>query len=168
MMKTTRKECAMAIQQEQFVKGPASSLPSIPANAVTYTFDSLPLQYGGQLGPVTLAYETWGTLNAEGDNAILITHALTGNSHAHDAERPDDTKIAWWNPLIGPGRPFDTSRYFVICSNIIGSCYGSTGPSSLDAHTGRPYGLRFPVITIRDMVDAQRKLVEHLGVSKLA
>src|SRR3989440_12381578 len=98
----------------------------------TYTFDSLPLQRGGQLGPVTLAYETWGTLNAEGDNAILITHALTGSSHAHDIERPDDAKAAWWNLLIGPGRAFDTSRYFVICSNVVGSCYGSTGPSSID------------------------------------
>src|SRR2546421_11922783 len=85
-----------------------------------YTFDSLPLQRGGQLGPVTLAYETWGTLNAEGDNAILITHALTGNAHAHDVEHPDDLRAAWWNPLIGPGRSFDTSRYFVICSNVIG------------------------------------------------
>jgi homoserine O-acetyltransferase len=134
----------------------------------TYTFDRLPLQRGGQLGPVTLAYETWGTLNAEGNNAILITHALTGSSHAHDVERPDDAKVAWWNPLIGPGRPFDTSRYFVICSNILGSCYGSTGPSSLNPRTGRPYGMRFPVITIRDMVRAQYALVEHLGVRQLA
>src|SRR5256885_2203642 len=145
MMKTTRKECTMVTYQEQSVKGIASSLSTIPANAVTYTFDSLPLQYGGQLGPVTLAYETWGTLNAEGDNAILITHALTGNSHAHDAERPNDTKIAWWNPLIGPGRPFDTSRYFVICSNILGGCYGSTGPSSIDPRTGDRSGMPFPV-----------------------
>jgi len=133
-----------------------------------YTFDSLPLQRGGQFGPVTVAYETWGKLNAEGDNAILITHALTGSSHAHDAERPDDTKVAWWNPLVGPGRFFDTSRYFVICSNILGSCYGSTGPSSIDPNTGRPYGMRFPVITIRDMVEAQRRLIDHLGVRQIA
>jgi homoserine O-acetyltransferase/O-succinyltransferase len=134
----------------------------------TYTFNSLPLQLGGQFGPVTLTYETWGTLNAAGDNAVLITHALTGNSHAHDAERPDDTKVAWWNPLIGPGRFFDTSRYFVICSNILGSCYGSTGPSSLDPQTGQPYGMRFPVVTIRDMVRAQRRLLEYLGVRRIA
>src|SRR5256884_2657980 len=133
-----------------------------------YTFDSLLLQRGGQFGPVTVAYETWGKLNAEGDNAILITHALTGSSHAHDAERPDDTKVAWWNPLIGPGRFFDTSRYFVICSNILGSCYGSTGPSSIDPNTGRPYGMRFPVITIHDMVEAQRRLIDHLGVRQIA
>src|SRR5437588_12412670 len=150
-----------------------NSVPSkalaIPAQEMhTYTFDSLPLQYGGQLGPVTLAYETWGTLNAEGDNAILITHALTGSSHAHDVERPDDPKAAWWNLLIGPGRPFDTSRYYVICSNIIGSCYGSTGPSSINPGIGRSYGMRFPVVTIRDMVRAQRMLIEHLGVRRLA
>src|SRR5947209_9323700 len=141
----------------------------VPANSVsTCTFDSMPLQYGGQFGPVTLAYETWGTLNAAGDNAILITHALTGSSHAHDPEHPDDPKVAWWNPLIGSRRPFDTSRYFVICSNILGGCYGSTGPTSLDPRTGRPYGMRFPVVTIRDMVTAQRKLIEHLGVRQLA
>jgi homoserine O-acetyltransferase len=134
----------------------------------TYTFDSLPLQRGGLFGPVTVVYETWGTLNAEGDNAILITHALTGSSHAHDVERPDDPKAAWWNPLIGPGRPFDTTRYLVICSNILGGCAGSTGPSSVDPRTGRPYAMRFPIITIRDMVRAQRQLIEHLGIKKLA
>ncbi|GAC1624042.1 MAG: homoserine O-acetyltransferase [Ktedonobacteraceae bacterium] len=135
---------------------------------LTYTFDALPLQRGGQLGPVTLAYETWGSLNAEGDNAILITHALTGNTHAHDVAYPDDPKVAWWNPLIGPGRPFDTSRYFVICSNVVGSCYGSTGPSSIHPVTGRRYAMDFPVITIRDMVHAQRKLLEYLHVRQLA
>ncbi len=134
----------------------------------TFAFETLPLQLGGQLGPVTVAYETWGSLNAAGDNAVLIAHALTGSSHAHDAERPDNTKVAWWNPLIGPGRFFDTSRYFVICSNIVGSCYGSTGPSSIDPDTGRPYGIRFPVITIHDMVEAQRRLIDHLGVRQLA
>jgi len=136
--------------------------------AGTYTFDSMPLQRGGQLGPVTLAYEAWGELNTRRDNAILITHALTGSSHAHDPERPGDPKAAWWNPLIGPGRPFDTSRYFVICANILGGCYGSTGPSSIDPHTGRPYGMHFPIVTIRDMVYAQRVLIEHLGVHQLA
>jgi homoserine O-acetyltransferase/O-succinyltransferase len=142
---------------------------SVPAHEVkAFTFDALPLQLGGQFGPVTLAYETWGTLNAAGDNAVLITHALTGNSHAHDARYADDTKVAWWNPLIGPGRFFDTSRYFVICSNILGGCYGSSGPSSLDAHSRRPYGMRFPLVTILDMVNAQRRLIEHLGVRQVA
>jgi homoserine O-acetyltransferase len=146
-----------------------TNVQSKAANQVkTFTFDALPLQLGGQFGPVTLAYETWGTLNAAGDNVVLITHALTGNTHAHDAERPHDTRVAWWNPLIGPGRFFDTSRYFVICSNVVGGCYGSTGPSSLDPVTGQPYGMRFPVVTIRDMVRAQRRLIEHLGVRRIA
>ncbi len=133
-----------------------------------FTFDSLPLQRGGHIAPVTVAYETWGKLNAAGDNAVLLTHALTGSSHAHDTENPGDPKAAWWNPLIGLGRFFDTSRYYVICSNILGGCYGTTGPSSVDPNTGRPYGMRFPVITIRDMVEVQRKLIEHLGVRQLA
>jgi homoserine O-acetyltransferase len=142
--------------------------PFVAAHSVSsFTFERLALQRSGVFGPVTLAYETWGTLNAAGDNAILITHALTGNTHAHDAEWPDDTKIAWWNPLIGPGRLIDTSRYFVICSNVLGGCYGSTGPSSIDPRTGQPYGMRFPVITIRDMVRAQHQLIEHLGVRQL-
>lgn len=147
----------------------AQSASTILQNQVyTYTFDQLPLQRGGLLGPITLAYETWGNLNAQGDNAILITHALTGSSHAYNPHYPDDPKAAWWNLLIGPGRVFDTSRYFVICSNILGGCYGSTGPSSIDPHTGRPYGMRFPIITIHDMVHAQRKLIDHLQVRELA
>ncbi len=145
-----------------------TSTPTHLSNQVhLYTFDTLPLHRGGQFGPITVAYETWGKLNADGDNAVLITHALTGNSHAHDAENPDDTKVAWWNPLIGPGRFFDTSRYFVICSNVLGSCYGTTGPSSIDPDTGQTYGMRFPIITIRDMVETQRRLIEYLGVSRL-
>lgn len=159
----------MVAQLEPITHLFAAPAASVIAHAVSsFTFDQLALQRGAVLGPVTLAYETWGTLNAEGDNAILITHALTGNTHAHDAEWPDDTKVAWWNPLIGPGRLIDTSRYFVICSNVLGGCYGSTGPSSIDPQTGRPYGMRFPVITIRDMVRAQRELIEHLGVRQLA
>jgi homoserine O-acetyltransferase/O-succinyltransferase len=139
-----------------------------PINQVfTYTFDSLPLQNGGQLGPVTVAYETWGSLNAEGDNAVLITHALTGNAHAHDVDCPDDPKGAWWNPLIGPGRLFDTSRYFVICSNVLGGCYGSTGPTSLNPASGNPYRMDFPVITMHDIVNAQHALLEHFGVREL-
>lgn len=140
-----------------------------PINQVfTYTCDSLLLQSGVQFGPVTLAYETWGALNAEGDNAILITHALTGNTHAHDAARPDDPKAAWWNPLIGPGRLFDTSRYFVICSNVLGGCSGSTGPASLNPSTGNPYRMDFPVISWRDSIHVQNELIEHLGVRELA
>lgn len=134
----------------------------------TWTFDHLPLQLGGSFGPVTLAYETWGTLNSAGDNAVLLTHALTGDAHAYDPNSPDNLRVAWWNPLIGPGRFFDTNRYFVICSNVLGGCYGSTGPSSIDPTTGRSYGLHFPLITIRDMVHAQYRLIGHLGVRELA
>src|SRR5712691_1692406 len=160
-----RKGMAMVIE----IKHTTAKNPLYPVakQVKTFTFDALPLQRGGQFGPVTLAYETWGTLNAAADNMVLITHALTGNTHAHDVERPHDTKVAWWNPLIGPGRFFDTTRFFVICSNILGGCYGSTGPSSPDPQTGRPYGMRFPVVTIRDMVGAQHKLVEHLGVRRI-
>jgi len=159
-----KKGVAMVTQLEHNVV--AGTRPKT-ANQV-FTFDSLPLQRGGHIAPVTVAYETWGKLNAAGDNAVLITHALTGSSHAHDTENPGDPKAAWWNPLIGLGRFFDTSRYYVICSNILGGCYGTTGPSSVDPNTGRPYGMRFPVITIRDMVEVQRKLIEHLGVRQLA
>ncbi|HEY0756076.1 MAG TPA: homoserine O-acetyltransferase [Ktedonobacteraceae bacterium] len=141
---------------------------SIPHMAEHWTFDALPLQLGGSFGPVTLAYETWGTLNSAGDNAILLTHALTGNAHAYDVEQPDDARAAWWNPLIGPGKPFDTERYFIICSNVLGGCYGSSGPASVDPLTGHNYGLHFPLVTIRDMVNAQRKLIEYLGVRQLA
>jgi len=147
----------------------ASRVPvEVPNTVQTYTFDRLPLQRGGVFGPITLSYETWGTLNARGDNAILITHALTGNTHAYDPERPDDTRVAWWNPLIGPGRFFDTTRYFVVCANVLGGCSGSTGPASLDPRIGRNYGMRFPIVTIHDMVRSQRKLIEHLGIRQLA
>lgn len=111
---------------------------------------------GGHLPNVTLAYETWGSLNAAKDNAVLICHALSGDSHA----------IGWWDRLIGPGKAFDTDRYFVIGSNCIGGCQGSTGPSSL-APDGAPYGSRFPMVTVEDMVDAQIQLVRHLGIDEL-
>jgi homoserine O-acetyltransferase len=156
----------MVAQLERSVGGYAQIMQQNDVR--TFTFDRLPLRYGHSFGPITLAYETWGTLNAQGDNAILVTHALTGNAHAHDPRYPDDARAAWWNPLIGPGRPIDTSRYFVICSNVLGSCYGSTGPSSLDPATGRAYGAHFPIITINDMVEAQRILLDHLGVKHLA
>ena len=120
----------------------------------------LRLESGQALGPVTLAYETYGTLNAERSNAILVLHALSGDAHAAGAG-------GWWDPMIGPGKAFDTDRYFVIASNVLGGCRGSTGPSSLNPVTGKPYALDFPVITIADMVEAQRRLVDHLGIDKL-
>ncbi len=129
--------------------------------------DPLKLELGGELAQVALAFETYGELNARGDNAILICHALTGSGHA--AGRTDREEVpGWWDPLIGPGKAIDTRRYFVISSNVLGGCYGSTGPSSLDPETGRPYALDFPRYTVRDMVEAQRRLVDRLGVRSLA
>jgi homoserine O-acetyltransferase len=118
------------------------------------------------LGPVTLAYETYGTLNREKTNAILVAHALSGDAHAAGLSAGDSAP-GWWDVMIGPNKAFDTNRYFVICSNGIGGCKGSTGPSSINPRTGKPYGLDFPVITIADMVEAQRHLVDHLGIEKL-
>jgi len=135
-----------------------------------YTFaeppESLQLESGGTLGPVTLAYETYGELNREKSNAILVLHALSGDAHAAGFH-PREEDPGWWDAMIGPGKPFDTDRYFLICSNVIGGCKGSTGPSSLDPRTGRPYGTKFPFITIADMVHAQRRLIDFLGIEKL-
>jgi homoserine O-acetyltransferase len=125
------------------------------------------LESGATLSPVTLAYETYGQLNDQGSNAVLIVHALSGSAHAAGYHHPDDPKPGWWDDCVGPGKAFDTNKVFVICSNVLGSCYGSSGPSTIDPRTGRPYGLNFPVVTIGDMVRAQRRLIEHLGVNKL-
>lgn len=132
------------------------------------TLDELPLEDGGVLAPVTIAYESWGRLSPQADNAILLCHALTGSAHARDDAAPDDPRAGWWNPLIGPGRALDTDRYFVICSNVLGGCYGTTGPTSPHPADGQPYRLRFPLVSIGDMVRAQRALLEHLGIRRLA
>ena len=136
-----------------------------------YTFAEPPhelvLVSGKKLGPVTLAYETYGTLNEEKTNAVLICHALSGSAHAAGYNSTDEIQPGWWDIYIGPGKPFDTDRYFIISSNVIGGCSGSTGPGSIDPATGKPYALDFPVITIHDMVKAQHHLVRHLGIQKL-
>ncbi len=132
------------------------------------TFSALTLEDGSVLAPVTIAYAAWGQLNVAGDNAILLCHALTGDANAHDPDRPDAPGDGWWNPLIGPGHVFDTERYYVVCANVLGGCYGSTGPTSPHPQDGQPYRLRFPHVTVGDMVRAQRMLVEHLGVMRLA
>jgi homoserine O-acetyltransferase/O-succinyltransferase len=121
---------------------------------------------GESLSPITLAYETYGALNRDRSNAILILHALSGDAHAAGVHRGLDDK-GWWDDLIGPGKAFDTNRYFVVCSNVIGGCKGSTGPSSVNPSTGKPYALDFPFITVADMVHAQRHLIDHLGIDKL-
>jgi homoserine O-acetyltransferase len=125
-----------------------------------FTTGPLQLELGGTLPGATVAYRTWGTLNRNRDNAILVLHALTGDSNAAG---PD----GWWEPLIGSGRAIDTDRAFVICSNILGACQGTTGPASIDPLTGRPYAMRFPLITIGDMVTLQRRLVESFGITGL-
>lgn len=135
-----------------------------------YTFaqdEPFRLESGATLSPVTLAYETYGRLNHDRSNAILILHALSGSAHAAGYHHADDPKPGWWDSCIGPGKAFDTNRFFVICSNVLGSCYGSSGPQSIDPVTGKPYGLNFPVITIGDMVRAQTRLIDHLGIEKL-
>ena len=132
-----------------------------------FTFtDKFMLESGKSLGPVTLAYETYGRLDQKKENAILITHALSGDAHAAGYHEGDD-EPGWWESMIGPGKAFDTDKYFVVCSNILGGCKGSTGPSSINPETGKPYGLDFPVITIADMVNAQRHLIDHLGIEQL-
>ncbi len=141
-----------------------------------YTFaeppDEMVLESGEKLGPITLAYETYGQLNKDKSNAILILHALSGGAHAAGFYSEEDIKgekkkTGWWDIMIGPGKAIDTNKYFVICSNVLGSCYGSTGPSSINPKIGKPYGLDFPVITISDMVKAQKYLIDHLGIEKL-
>lgn len=129
--------------------------------------DEMALDSGATLGPITLAYETYGELNADRSNAVLIVHALSGDAHVAGKHAEDDPKPGWWDSMVGPGKGFDTTKYFVLCSNVLGGCQGSTGPSSINPKTQQPYALTFPIITIRDMVRAQRRLVEHLGISKL-
>ncbi len=127
---------------------------------------TLKLESGRSLGPITLAYETYGRLNEKKSNAILVCHALSGDAHAAGIHKDDKTP-GWWDDLIGPGKALDTNLYFVICSNVIGGCKGSTGPSSINPDTGKPYALDFPLITIADMVEAQRHLIDFFGIEKL-
>jgi len=115
----------------------------------------------------TLRYETYGTLSATRDNAVLICHALSGDHHCAGWHSAEDRKPGWWNNLIGPGKAVDTNRFFVICANVLGGCQGSTGPSSVDPASGAPYGIRFPALTVRDMVESQRLLLDHLGISEV-
>lgn len=122
---------------------------------------------GGVLPEFTLRYETYGHLNEDRSNAILILHALTGDHHVAGVHSLNDRKTGWWNHILGPGKPIDTREYFVICSNCLGGCQGSTGPASINPKTGKSYGLDFPMITIGDMVHAQKRLLDHLGIEKL-
>ena len=135
-----------------------------------YTFAQHPaelrLSSGKLLGPVTIAYETYGRLDRDKKNAVLVAHAFSGDAHAAGVHAGED-KPGWWDAMIGPGKAIDTDRYFVICSNLIGGCKGSTGPSSTDPKTGKPYGCDFPVVGVEDMVEAQRHLIDYLGIGRL-
>ncbi len=126
----------------------------------------LRLDAGVELSPFQIAYQTYGQLNSDRSNAVLVCHALTGDQHVANVH-PVTGKPGWWETLIGPGKPIDTERYFIICPNVIGACMGSTGPSSTNPATGTPWGLDLPVITIRDMVRAQAMLIDHLGIDQL-
>jgi homoserine O-acetyltransferase/O-succinyltransferase len=126
----------------------------------------LKMDAGVSLSPLTIAYQTYGELNAAKSNAILVCHALTGDQHVAN-QHPITGKPGWWHTMVGPGRPIDTNRYFVIAPNVVGGCMGTTGPASLNPATGRPYGLDLPVITIKDMVFAQAMLIDRLGIATL-
>jgi len=135
-----------------------------------YTFgslkDGLLLDCGRELGPITVAYQTYGKLNATASNAILICHALSGDAHVAGIST-EDGRAGWWELLVGPGKAFDTDKYFIICSNVLGGCKGTTGPSSINPATNKPYALDFPMITIEDMVRTQKRLIEYLGIEML-
>ncbi|MEX2299243.1 MAG: homoserine O-acetyltransferase, partial [Dongiaceae bacterium] len=126
----------------------------------------LPLDCGLTMAPFSVAYQTYGSLNAERSNAILACHALTGDQYLLGSH-PVTGKTGWWDMMVGPGKPLDTDRFFIICPNVLGGCMGSTGPRDIDPATGEPWGLSFPVITIADMVRAQARLLDHLGIDKL-
>jgi homoserine O-acetyltransferase len=124
------------------------------------------LEGGGALRSIDIAYETWGALDADGSNAVLVCHALTGDSHATGPASEGHAGPGWWNGMIGPGAPIDTDRHFIVCANVIGGCQGSTGPASPHPDDGRPYGGRFPVVSVRDMVRTQASLADALGISR--
>ncbi|MFH0749003.1 MAG: homoserine O-acetyltransferase [Candidatus Bathyarchaeota archaeon] len=150
------------------MSSPVRSLGTVETQYFTFAGPpkELLLDSGEKLGPITLAYEAYGSLNPQKSNAILVLHALSGDAHAagfHHGEQDP----GWWDAMIGPGKALDTEKYFVICSNVIGGCRGSTGPSSINPQTNKPYSLDFPTITIRDMVAAQRYLIKHLKIENL-
>ena len=128
--------------------------------------DALELDCGKKLYSVNIRYETYGELNDDGTNAVLIEHALSGDAHVSGKHSPDDAKPGWWDEMVGPGKYLDTNKYFVVCSNVIGGCAGSTGPRSINPKTGKLYNMDFPVITIADMARAQKRLMEHLKIKK--
>ena len=150
-------------------KQPVNSIGIIESKTVRIVTEEKPLSLkcGKTLGPIDVTYETYGQLNEAKDNAVLICHALSGDAHVAGYHREEDKKPGWWDTMIGPGKAIDTNVYFVICSNALGGCRGTTGPSSTNPETGKPYGLDFPIITMADMVDVQKLLLDELGIEKL-
>jgi len=139
----------------------------LPGHVIELGLDEpLKLISGKQLSPFTVAFQTYGELNPQKSNAVLVCHALTGDQYVANPH-PLTGKPGWWDRLVGPGKVVDTNKLFVICANILGGCLGSTGPVSINPKTGTPWGLDFPVITISDMVNAQIRLLDHLGISRL-
>jgi homoserine O-acetyltransferase len=150
----------------QIKENPAET-DALAGKSVTFPKDKPLVTDGGRIvAPLTIAYQTYGELNETRSNAILLCHALTGDQHAANTH-PLTGKPGWWDAMVGPGKPFDVDRYFLICSNVVGGCMGSTGPASNNPATGRAYGLEFPMVTIRDMVRAQAMLLDHLGIETL-
>jgi homoserine O-acetyltransferase len=156
------------IPGQDFVLEKNNSLGIVETNYFRFAFppNEITLESGVKLGPVTVAYETYGQLNEQRSNAILILHALSGDAHAAGFHKGDE-KPGWWDDMIGPGKAFDTNKYFMICSNILGGCKGTTGPSSANPETGKKYGLDFPIISILDMVNVQKHLIDHLKIDQL-
>ncbi|HEX7074622.1 MAG TPA: homoserine O-acetyltransferase [Hyphomicrobiaceae bacterium] len=156
------------VNPQEFDRGiePRVSEAQRPSSKLLEFNEPLLLDCGQALVPFAQAYQTYGELNADKSNAILVCHALTGDQHVAN-RHPVTGKPGWWETMVGPGKPIDTNRFFVICPNIIGGCMGSTGPASINPKTGKPYGLSFPVITIGDMVDAQVRLIDRLGIDQL-
>ena len=148
-------------------KGWRTPAERLPSESLTFGPEApLRLDCGVDLAPFTLAYRTYGTLNAEKSNAVLVCHALTGDQFCSE-RHPLTGRPGWWELMVGPGRPLDTNRYFVLCVNVIGGCMGSSGPKEINPATGKPWGLSFPIVTIADMVRAQRLVIDHLGIEKL-
>jgi homoserine O-acetyltransferase len=158
---TLEKQAASARSDES---GPEPSY-TVGATQIYHCEDPLLLDHGGLLHEFDIAYETWGQMNAARSNVILLHTGLSASSHAHST--PENPQPGWWEKFIGPNLALDTNKYFIICTNVIGGCYGSTGPSSIDPSDGKRYATRFPILTIQDMVRAQFRLLDHLGVSKL-
>ena len=140
---------------------------SLPGHRVEFGREApLVLDSRAELGPFTMAYQTYGRLDEDRANAVLVCHALTGDQFVAETH-PVTSKPGWWETMVGPGKPIDTDRFFVICVNVLGACMGTTGPRDVNPATGKPYGLSFPVITVADMVRAQKLLIDHLGIEKL-